>query len=53
MNMYDNMENEVLFVEAPGFLWCSGIDYGTEKIEVNEDVVRMLNKMTSESGIRR
>ena len=53
MNMYDNMENEVLFVEAPGFLWCSGIDYGTEKIEVNEDAVRMLNKMTSESGIKR
>ena len=45
------MEREVLFVEAPGFLWRTGLHYGVDEIEVNDAAVRMLNKMTAESEV--
>ena len=47
------MEREVLFVEAPGFLWRSGLQVGVDEIEVNDAAVRMLNKMTAESEVER
>lgn len=55
MRRYDDtiMEREVLFVEAPGFLWRTGLHYGVDEIEVNEAAVRMLNKMTAESEVDR
>lgn len=47
------MEREVLFVEAPGFLWRTGLHYGVDEIEVSDAAVRMLNKMTAESEVER